>query len=456
MALTATGIGSGLDINNIVKVLVDAEKLPKEASFNKTEDDIKAKVSAIGKLKSALSSFQDALAILQDGKNLNQRQVSTGDNPYFTATADKFAQSGTYSIKVEQLASAHKVGGAFTTAPTSTVGEGSLDFDVAGKQFSVDILATDDLTAIASKINSASDNAGVTASVVNTNGGSRLVFSSNETGLANAMTVSGTDAVGGGTGLADMFNGANQTELQPGLDAIVYIDNQRLDSASNTIDGAITGVSIELTEADVDKTSTLSISLDKTAVKDSVQGFVDSYNSLMTEINKLSAYDADKKTAAALQGDSMVRSIESQLRSMVSNRVDVEGESIALYDIGISIDRYGKMSVDSAKLDESIATNMGGIEGLFATEDTGLANQLDSMVENYVKAGGLIDSRKNSYTSQQQRLEDQKEAFARKMEQLQARLTKQFNAMDLVVGQLNAQGAGILDRLNSLPGVIKS
>lgn len=61
MALTATGIGSGLKINEIVQVLVDAEKKPKEAMFNKKEDSIKAKVSAMGTLKSALSTFQDAL-----------------------------------------------------------------------------------------------------------------------------------------------------------------------------------------------------------------------------------------------------------------------------------------------------------------------------------------------------------------------------------------------------------
>lgn len=56
MAISATGMGSGLDISNIVKVLVDAEKAPKEAMFNKTEDSIKAKVSAMGTLKSALST----------------------------------------------------------------------------------------------------------------------------------------------------------------------------------------------------------------------------------------------------------------------------------------------------------------------------------------------------------------------------------------------------------------
>ena len=79
MALTATGLGSGLNITEIVKVLVDAEKVPKEAIFNKTEDTIDAKVSAIGTLKSQLSKFQDALKKLQDGGALNQRTVTLGN-----------------------------------------------------------------------------------------------------------------------------------------------------------------------------------------------------------------------------------------------------------------------------------------------------------------------------------------------------------------------------------------
>lgn len=152
----------------------------------------------------------------------------------------------------------------------------------------------------------------------------------------------------------------------------------------------------------------------------------------------------------------MIRSLESQMRNMISSRVDVDGKSIALYDIGIEADRYGKLSVDSAKLDEVIKNDMASIEGLFATETTGLANRLDELAEGYVKTGGLIDSRNNAYTSDKRRLDSDREAFALKMEMLEARLFKQFNAMDLVVGQLNQQASGIVNGLNSLPGVISS
>lgn len=455
MGLTATGIGSGLDITGIVQVLVDAEKIPKEAIFDKTEQTIESKVSAIGTLKSKLSTFQDALAKLKDGDSLNQRKVDTGDSSYYSAQATKSAQPGNYNIIVEQLALSNKVGGANVADATAPVGEGSLDFSVNGQSFSVAVGAGDDLATIASNINNASDNVGVTATVIKSDAGSRLVFTSTETGTDNQINVTANDTTG--TGLNDMFGGANLETLQAAQNSIVSIDGQQLTSQSNEVSGAIAGVTLTLTDADPAKTHTLKITQDDDAVKENVNAFVTAYNDLISSIDKLSSYDAEKKEAAALQGDSMIRSLESQLRNMVSERVDDgAGSTIALYDIGISVDRYGKMSVDDTKLTEAIENDMAKVESLFATEDTGLANRLDSLTESYVKSGGTIDSRNNSYTAEQQRLDDQRAAFARKMEQLESRLLKQFNAMDLVVAQLNQQSAGLADRLNSLPGVLGS
>ena len=453
MALTATGIGSGLDISGIVNSLVDAEKVPKEALFDSSEQIIDSKVSAIGTLKSNLSTFQDALAKLSNGDNLNQRNVSTGDSTFFTAEATKSAQAGTYSIKIEQLAQSHKVGGTNVADASAPVGDGSLAFTVNGESFSVPVGSTDDLASIAANINNASDNVGVTATVIKSDAGSRLVFSSNASGTDNQISVTPTD--NSGSGLADMFGGANLETLQSAGDSIIYIDNQKLTSQSNTVQGAIAGVTLILNDADINKTHTLTIGQDNDAVKENVNAFVTAYNDLISSIDKLSSYDAEKKEAAALQGDSMVRSLKSQLRNIVSERVDDgSGGTIALYNIGISVDRYGKISVDDSKLTEAISNDMSKLESLFATENSGIANRLDTMVEGYVKVGGVIDSRNNSYTSEQQRLDDQRAAFTRKMEQLEARLLKQFNAMDLLVAQLNQQSQGLADRLNSLPGMI--
>lgn len=454
MALTATGMGSGLDITNIVKVLVDAEKTPKEAMFNKTEDSIKAKVSAMGTLKSALSAFQDAVKKLQTGDALNQRKISVSNSTFLTATADKTAQAGSYGIKVEQLAVNHKIAGTNVANRASGVGEGSLDFDINGKNFSVDIAATDSLDAIAKKVNKASDNVGVTATVVTSDAGSRLVFSSNKTGEDNQINITATDT--SGSGLSDMFDASNITTLQDAKNAVIYIDGQTVTSQTNEVKNAISGVTLQLTEADLSKTTTVKIEQDTDAVKANIKAFVDSYNSLINSVNKLSSYDKDKKTASALQGDSMVRSIESQLRSISSERIPTEnGGAIALYDIGIKTDRNGNLSIDDTKLSKVVSEDMSSIEALFATSEKGLANRFYDVSNTYVKSRGLIADRQTSYTNQQSRLADQREAFTLKMEQLTARLTKQFNAMDLVVGQLNQQSSGLVDRINSLPGAVK-
>jgi len=280
------------------------------------------------------------------------------------------------------------------------------------------------------------------------------VFSSNKTGEDNQISLTATNS--SGSGVTDMFGSGNTSILQDAKNAVLYIDGQKVTSQSNEVKNAITGVTLNLTNADVAKTTTIKIEQDNEAVKTNVQAFVDAYNSLVTAIDKMSAYDKDKKTAAALQGDSMIRSIESQLRSVASGRVPTaDGGSIALYDIGIKTDRYGKLSVDDTKLNKALTEDMPSVEALFATPDKGLANRFNDLANSYVKSTGLIADRQSSYTSQQSRLADQRAAFTLKMDQLTARLTKQFNAMDLVVGQLNQQSSGLVDRLNSLPGAVK-
>ncbi|PKH98300.1 flagellar hook protein FliD [Shewanella sp. 11B5] len=453
MALTATGIGSGLDISNIVSVLVAAEKNPKEALFTQQETKINAKVSAIGTLKSSLSTFQDASKKLQSGELLNLRTVTTGDSAFFNAKADRYAQPGSYDIKVEQLAQSQKLAGANVADPLQGVGQGSLDFSINGDSFSVAIESTDSLSAIATKINSSSDNAGVTATIIKSDAGSRLVFTAKSPGTDNQITMTATDS--SGTGLSDMFNGASLEILQEAKNSIIYVDGQKLTSQNNTIDDAITGVTLSLTKADVGSTSALTIAQDTDTVKSNIESFVSAYNALLTSMDKLSSFDVDKKTASALQGDSIIRSLESQLRKTVSERVSVDGIESALYELGISTDSSGKLSIDDTKLSEAVTNNMSLVEGIFSTSDTGLAYQFDDLVKSYTKSGGVIDSRNNSYTSATSRITDQREAFTLKMEKLEARLLKQFNAMDLIVAQLNTQSSSLTNSLASLPGVVR-
>lgn len=160
--------------------------------------------------------------------------------------------------------------------------------------------AAESLEDIARNINDATDNVGVTATIITSDAGSRLVLSSDVEGSDNQISIAATDTAG--TSLNDMFGGVNLTELQEAKPSIIYVDGQKLTSQSNEITGAVTGVTLNLTDADVNTTSTVKIELDKEGIKGNITGFVDAYNSLMGSIAKLSAYDQEKNVSSPSRG----------------------------------------------------------------------------------------------------------------------------------------------------------
>ncbi|WP_351188447.1 flagellar filament capping protein FliD [Shewanella sp. TB4-MNA-CIBAN-0142] len=453
MGLTSVGIGSGLDIGGIVTALVNAESAGKIAKFDVNEGKINAQISGIGSLKSAMSEFKDKLTALTKSETFGSQKIVTSTKDYLSATVDKTAVSGSYKVKVEQLAQSQKVGSTVVVDKTSTIGEGSLSIAVGtGDSFSVDVAATDTLTEIMDKINSSDDNSDVTATIINGELGPQLVISSKNTGEDNTISVTATDT-DGNTGLADTFT---MTELTPAKNAIAYIDGVKVVSQKNSISEAITGVSLSLTAADIDKTTTLTVSKDTTKTKTAIEGFVEAYNTVMTTIKDLTGYNADTEQAGILQGDALPRSIQSQMRNMLSSQFSTSGGDKMLANLGVTTTREGLLEIDSTKLTEAITNDKGSIAELFSTEDTGLASKMSSLVESYVKSGGIMDSRDTSLDEQLSRLEDSREQLSTRMTAYSDRLYKQFNAMDLVVASLNSQASDLQSRLDSLPGVVRN
>jgi len=452
MGLTSVGIGSGMDIGGIVTALVNAESAGKIAKFDVNEGKLNAQISGIGALKSAMSEFNDKLKTLAKEETFGSQKVVTSTKDYLSASVDKTAVSGTYQIKVEQLAQSQKVGTAVATDTTSPIGEGALSIKVgSGTAFNIDVSATDSLTDIMNKINQSDDNTDVTATIVNGELGPQLVLGSKKTGEDNLISVTATDS-GTGTSLSDTFT---MSEVTPAKNAIVHIDGVKVVSQSNSLDKAITGVSLTLTAADINKTTTLTVSKDTATTKTAIEGFVESYNSLMKTIKDLTGYNPDTKKAGILQGDALPRSIQSQLRGMLSSGFETSDGTQMLANLGIKTTREGLLEIDSTKLTESIKNDKGTIAELFATKDTGLAAKMSSLVDTYIKSGGVIDSRDSSLDEQVSRIADSRVQLNTRMAAYSDRLYKQFNAMDLVVANLNSQSNMLLSRLDSLPGVVR-
>ncbi|KVW99953.1 flagellar filament capping protein FliD [Shewanella frigidimarina] len=450
MGLTSVGLGSGLDINGIVSALVNSEQAPKVAQFDAKEGTINSEISALGFLKSALSEFQDSLSFLSKTDSFDSQVVKLSKSTYLSSTVTNDAVSGSYSIAVEKLAQSQKVGSLAVSDVKAPLAEGSLNFAVDGDSFDIAVSDEDTLQTLVTKINAAKDNVGVTATIVNSDDGAKLVLTSNKTGTANNITVSATDA-GAGTVLADTFA---MTELQPAKDSIIYVDGLKLTSSSNTIEGAIDGVTLNLKEADIDKLTTLTVSKNTSSIKTGIQAFVDAFNSMSETIASLTSYNPDTKEAGALQGDSLPRSIQSQLRNVISSSFSTSNGNLSLASIGITTTRSGTLEIDDDILSAALESNVSGIKEMFTTEGTGAATKLDGYLDAYVATGSIIDSRDTSLDSSLVRLTEQREAFASKMAAFQARLYTQYNYMDLIVGQLSTQSSDLQSRLDSLPGLV--
>ncbi|MCY1556910.1 B-type flagellar hook-associated protein 2 [compost metagenome] len=125
-----------------------------------------------------------------------------------------------------------------------------------------------------------------------------------------------------------------------------------------------------------------------------------------------------------------------------------------LADLGITTQKDGTLKIDDAKLTVSLEENFDAI-GSFFTGDNGLMSRVNNRIDGYVQTGGLLEQRMNGLQSTLSGIDKQKEALARRVEQIQTRLFAQFNAMDALVGRLNDTSARLTQALGSLPGVVK-
>ncbi len=427
MPITATGLGSGLDVNGIVNQLIGLEQQPLIA-LGRKEAVFQAKISAYGSIKSALSSFQAAVRGVSDISRFQVFKATSADTTLYTATASSAAAAGGYGIEVVRLAKAHKITTAGQASSTATIGAGTattLTFDfgtIGGGTLGVDgkytgasrtfdlnplkstktvtIDSTNNtLEGIRNAINNA--NIGVTATLLNDGSAStpyRLVLTPHDTGAANSLRV----AVSGDAtlqGLLAYDSTATQNLAQTDAaqhaslnNAQLVVDGFTVSKASNTVTDVIAGVTLNLVKASATGVATtLTVARDSASVKGSVESFVKAYNDIQKTITGLTAYNASTKQGAVLQGDSSAVGVLNQIRGTLNSPIQfATGTLTLLSQAGISFQKDGTLSLDSTKLDTAITSNANDIAKLFAAVGT----STDSLVSY---ASAAANTRPGSY-----------------------------------------------------------
>ncbi|WP_330945971.1 flagellar filament capping protein FliD [Thermomonas sp. LB-4] len=440
--ITSAGIGSGLNVTELVGQLVAAERAPADNRLNAMETSTKAQISAFGSLKAALSGIEGALKKLDGAGGLPGRKATVATDAGFTASAGTSAALGTYSVIVEKLATAHKLQSA-AVASGNQVGNGTLNLQVgSGDAFDVTIDAgKGTLADIRDAINAQAAGKGVTATLVNGDAGQVLVLSSDKTGSAGAMTISASGGDGGLSVLAT--TGGTMTEVAAAQDAQVKVDGITRTSSSNTLTDLVDGITLTLTKAKPGEAFSLEVGSDASTLKASMLGFISAYNTALGALRTQSAAGGEGKTAGPLSGDAAPRAITSALRNAIGNNY------AELNALGLKTAVDGSLSLDGTKFDAAIAANPGAVKTLLG-EDADFGKNMRDMLHNYVGTQGLLADRGKSLDTRMKSLTQQRADLDARMERLEASYRRQFTALDAMMAQMQSTSSYIAQQLGSL------
>jgi flagellar hook-associated protein 2 len=463
VVVSSQGIGSGLDIASIVSSLTTAQAAPQTNALNRSNVAITAQTTAFSTFNSSLATFQATLAALQDPTQLAGRTATLGDPTIATATATSSAVAGQYTIAVQNLATVASLSSQPVASASTTIGTGTLKISVGGASSSIVIDSTNNtLGGIAAAINSASDNPGISASIITTTAGARLVLTGSHTGAANAITVGQTGGDGGLSALAYdpaatvTIPPTQLTQTQAAADANFTVNNYPATSASNQVTAAITGVTLNLlkpTAAAVPPalaaTTTLTIGNDTTGAQTSIGTFVTALNGLLTNIQTLTSYDPTTQTAGPLLGNATVQSFKNQLYKILGQvNAGITSGPNSLSAIGISANPTGTYSSNAATLGNALTGSLDSVSKLLSGPN-GIATQLNAFVDNYTQAGGLLDTISNSLKTSLASNAAQLTALTARMSVYSATLTAEYNAMDTAVALLKQTQTYLTQEFNS-------
>jgi len=455
------GIGSGIDIKDIVDKLVAAEGKYKVERFDREETKINAKMESINSITTALNGFQSTLSDLSSPSAFSQYTANVSDSLYFSATASTAADSY-YDIHVQQIAESNKVSTAPFAGATSIVGQGTLTFTVNGAVASLTIGPEQQtLSGIAQAINQSSNILGVTASLVTTDLGTSMVMTSVNTGSANAINISVSGDTDGNdtddSGLSALIT-TYLTQVDPAQDAIITIDGNTntLTSATNTISTAINGVTLNLIapHPTLTQTSRLTIEPDITAVTNTIMDFVDAYNAVVTQVNAATLFAGTGSNAAngPLLGDTTLRLIQYGMLDVINQTVGDNTPGFQLLaQIGITTNQStGLLEADPLDLADALNSNFDAVGDLFALSD-GIANTMSDFLDDFTDYNGILSMRETGLESSLDRISDDRLLLENRLKELEKRLMNQFIAMDKVVAKLKNTSEFLKDALKNLP-----
>lgn len=474
-SISSIGIGSGLDVENIVSQLVAI----KQKSLTKLETQattINTKISSMGSLKTAVSNLRDQINNLSKGDLWQGKTVTSSNASAVTGTVTTKAAAGSYAVEVSQLAAAQSVNSqAF--AKDAAMGKGVLTItmgtwsesdgvhsfsgasDTSKNLVLNDLTGNETLSEIAAKINA--KGAGVSAAIVRDASGERLSLTSTATGTTNGFQVTVTEAVAGdgvGANLSKLaYTDPTATDGmslgRAAKDTEATINGIAVKSANLVLSDVVDGLTLtvsKLTEANTP--ATITIAQDTASAKQAINNLATSYSSLMETLSTMMAYNADTGTAGTLQGDATARTLQSAMRRLIQNTGGADTQFQSLSQIGVQLTKDGKLEVNDAKLTAALK-DPEGLKNFFSVDAEG-QDQDGWAVRAYSFTQGLLNTTEGmfatadaSLNAQLKNNSSQQASMQRRISAYEANLRTTYSALDTKMAQMDSLNTYITQQI---------
>lgn len=438
-SLSSPGIGSGLNVSQLVSQLVAAERAPQDRRIARRQSEAQTDLAAFAQVRGVLLGLQAAANTLDGAGGTVARKATVQQGAGFTANATTSAALGRYSIEVESLAVAQKRQSA-AFSETADLGTGSVTFTVGSDSYTVTLGATTTLAQLRDSINTATGGKGLSATVVKGDAGSVLVLNAATAGTAGAIGVSASGSIAGFT--------AGLAVTTVATDAVVKVDGVVRTSASNRLTDLIGGVTLDLTKAEDNTIYTLDVTADGSSLRTAVQSFVSAYNNALSTLRNVSAFNAESGSGGPLVGDSAIRGLQQALRNVVGGSFD------ALSALGIRSSKDGSLTVDAAKFDQAVAATPSAVADLFKKDDASrLGGRLATQLAGAVAPNtGLLEARTKALNDRLKGLQTDRERLDVRISRVEENYRRQFTALDGLVAQLQSTQSFLTRELARLPG----
>jgi len=429
---------SGINVQSAVAAAISALSQP-EYEWESQQQGLQTQTSDLNQVQNDVSSLETSLNALGDPAGaLASMTATSSDSNVVQASAANGTAAGTHVVVVSNIATAASWYSNSVASSSTTLASGSFTLQVgSGTPTQIQIgSGNDTLDELASYINGL--NLGVNASVVTDSSGARLAIVSSSTGAANAVTVSGA-------------SGLTFTQASQGQDASLTVDGIPIDSASNTVTGAVNGLTLNLVGANPGEQVSVSVAPNASQAEQAINSFVSAYNTAIGDVNTQYTVNASNQEGP-LAGDSTIQLLQDTLLSVSSYTGGGNGVS-SLADLGISMNKDGTLTVDSATLNNAIQNNFSAVQNFMQGASSNgfvsfLNNQLNSLT---APTSGAFTIDLQSISSENQDLQNQINNFQTYLNNQQTLLTAEYNQADITLQEIPQEQAQINAELGYPP-----